>query len=231
MRDLACQQRVNLGSDVFRDGRSPFRWRQRHRRRQRAVLMCGTWRSRAPARSSSAARTQGERGGVLPGGRVITGGYDDRVRLRNVQSSSPGTLLACSAYGLATSLPHLEVASSSATQWAAFHAGSYAQRPRTRLEPGNVRGNAMPQQARASPRSRLNGGPDDELSRPRYGRFRDGRPTAEFKAHRLGPHTRKRHQHPGTGHEILLRCLRPGRQACYRRHRDRAGRPGRPSPA
>ena len=83
---------------------------------------------------------------VLPGGRVVTGGYDDRVRLRNVQSSSPGTLLACSAYGLATSLPHLEVASSSATQWAAFHAGRYAQRPRTRLEPGNVRGNAMQQQ-------------------------------------------------------------------------------------
>jgi len=42
---------------------------------------------------------------VLPGGRVVTGGgYDDRVRLRNVQSSSPGTLLACSAYGLATPL-------------------------------------------------------------------------------------------------------------------------------
>lgn len=111
---------------------------------------------------------------VLPGGRVVTGGgYDDRVRLRNVQSSSPGTLLACSAYGLATSLPHLEVASSSATQWAAFHAGRYAQRPRTRLEPGNVRGNAMPQQARASPRSGLNGGPDEELSRPRYGHLRD----------------------------------------------------------
>jgi hypothetical protein len=83
---------------------------------------------------------------VLPGGRVVTGGYDDRVRLRNVQSSSPGTLLACSAYGLATFLPHLELASSSATQWAAFHAGRYAQRPRTRLEPGNVRGNAMQQQ-------------------------------------------------------------------------------------
>ena len=38
---------------------------------------------------------------VLPGGQVVTGGYDDRVRLRNVQGSSPGTLLACSAYGLA----------------------------------------------------------------------------------------------------------------------------------
>jgi WD40 repeat protein len=42
---------------------------------------------------------------VLPDGRVVTGaGYDDWVRLRNVQSSSPGTLLACSAYALATSL-------------------------------------------------------------------------------------------------------------------------------
>ena len=42
---------------------------------------------------------------VLPDGRVVTGGhYGDRVRLWDVQSSSPGTLLACSAYALATSL-------------------------------------------------------------------------------------------------------------------------------
>jgi WD40 repeat protein len=41
---------------------------------------------------------------VLPDGLVITSGDDDRVRLRNVQSSSPGTLLACSAYALAASL-------------------------------------------------------------------------------------------------------------------------------
>jgi hypothetical protein len=40
---------------------------------------------------------------VLPDGRVVTGGYD-RVQLRNVQSSSPGTLLVCSAQVLATSL-------------------------------------------------------------------------------------------------------------------------------
>jgi hypothetical protein len=40
---------------------------------------------------------------VLPDGRVVTGGYD-RVQLRNVQSSSPGTLLVCSAQALATSL-------------------------------------------------------------------------------------------------------------------------------
>jgi WD40 repeat protein len=41
---------------------------------------------------------------VLPDGRVVTAGGDDRVWLRNVQDSSPGTLLACSAYALATSL-------------------------------------------------------------------------------------------------------------------------------
>jgi WD40 repeat protein len=41
---------------------------------------------------------------VLPDGRVVTGGYASRVRLWNVQSSSPGALLACSAYALATSL-------------------------------------------------------------------------------------------------------------------------------
>ena len=41
---------------------------------------------------------------VLPDGRVVTGGDGDRVRLRNVQGSSPGTLLACSAYALAASL-------------------------------------------------------------------------------------------------------------------------------
>ena len=37
--------------------------------------------------------------------------------------------------------PHLELASSSVTQRAEFHAGRYAQRHRTRLEPGNVSGN------------------------------------------------------------------------------------------
>ena len=41
---------------------------------------------------------------VMPDGRVISGGDDDRVRLWHVQSSSPGTLLACSAYALAASL-------------------------------------------------------------------------------------------------------------------------------
>jgi len=41
---------------------------------------------------------------VLPAGRVVTGDYNDRVRLRNVQqSSSSGTLLACSARASATS--------------------------------------------------------------------------------------------------------------------------------
>jgi WD40 repeat protein len=41
---------------------------------------------------------------VLPDGRVVTGSYDDRVWLWNVQNTSPGTMLACSAYALATSL-------------------------------------------------------------------------------------------------------------------------------
>jgi WD40 repeat protein len=41
---------------------------------------------------------------VLPDGRVATSGDDDRVRLWNVQSSSPGALLACSACALAASL-------------------------------------------------------------------------------------------------------------------------------
>jgi WD40 repeat protein len=41
---------------------------------------------------------------VLPDGRVVTSGGDSRVRLWDVQSSSPGSLLACSTYALATSL-------------------------------------------------------------------------------------------------------------------------------
>jgi WD40 repeat protein len=41
---------------------------------------------------------------VLPDGRVVTGGRDDHIRLWNVQSSSPRTLLACSANALAVSL-------------------------------------------------------------------------------------------------------------------------------
>jgi WD40 repeat protein len=40
---------------------------------------------------------------VLPDGRVVTGG-DDRVLVWDMQSNSPGSLLACSVYALATSL-------------------------------------------------------------------------------------------------------------------------------
>ena len=38
---------------------------------------------------------------VLPDGRVVSSGDGNQVRLRSVQSSSPGTLLACSASALA----------------------------------------------------------------------------------------------------------------------------------
>jgi WD40 repeat protein len=41
---------------------------------------------------------------VLADGRVVTAGRDGRVLMRNAQSNSPGTLLACSATALATSL-------------------------------------------------------------------------------------------------------------------------------
>jgi WD40 repeat protein len=40
---------------------------------------------------------------VLPDGRVVSGGDDDRVLVWDVQSSSADSLLACSAYVLATS--------------------------------------------------------------------------------------------------------------------------------
>ena len=83
---------------------------------------------------------------VLPDGRVVTGGGDDRVRLWDVQSSSPGTLLACSAYALATSL------SPSGARLFIGHAvggiSCWEVRPATQNTPGARQraGNAMHQQ-------------------------------------------------------------------------------------
>ena len=168
-----------------------------HRRRQRLLrrrggCWCGTRPSRAPARSSSAATSGGVGAvAVLPDGRVVTSGGDDdgrvlvwdpaepgagpvelgrhdgsgwgrwrccrtggwspaddddRVRLRNVQSSSPGTLLACSAYALATSL------SPSGARLFIGHAeggiSCWEVRPATQNTPGARQraGNAMHQQ-------------------------------------------------------------------------------------
>ena len=72
---------------------------------------------------------------VLPDGRVVTGGYDYQVRLRNVQGSSPGTLIACYGYALATSLSPSGARLFVGHAVAEFHAGRYAQRHRTRQEP------------------------------------------------------------------------------------------------
>lgn len=84
---------------------------------------------------------QGDDPGDCPGrdGRVVTGGADDRVRMWDVQSSSPGGLLVCFAYAPLPPSPHLKLASSSVTHGAAFHAGRYVQRHRTCLGLGNVR--------------------------------------------------------------------------------------------
>ena len=101
-------------------------------------------------------RHEGEGGvgaaAVLPDGRVVTGS-GGRVRLRNMQGSSPGTLLACSAYALATRYLPLPVWSSSL----------YRSRRGRNFMLG------------CTPKARLTGGlAGDELSRLGYGRFRFG---------------------------------------------------------
>ena len=74
MRDPACQRRVNLESDVFRDGTSPFRWRQRHRRRrQRAVWVPAEPRT-GPVELGRAGARCCRAGGWSPAA-TTTGGY------------------------------------------------------------------------------------------------------------------------------------------------------------
>jgi WD40 repeat protein len=72
---------------------------------------------------------------VLPDGRVVTGG--DRVRLWDVQSSSPGSLRmfhVCARYFPLPIWARLIIGHARVE----FHDGRYTQRHRTRLEPGNV---------------------------------------------------------------------------------------------
>ena len=83
---------------------------------------------------------------ALPDGRVVTSSYDYQLRLRNVQNSSPGTLLACSADALATS------PSPSGARLFIGHAlggiSCWEVRPATQNTPGARQraGNAMHQQ-------------------------------------------------------------------------------------
>jgi hypothetical protein len=88
---------------------------------------------------------------VLPDGRVISAGDDDRVRLWMCKAAHPAV---CSHARRTRSLPpspHLELAFSSVTHGAGFHAGRYEQRHGTLLESGNMPGNAMQQQGLGVP--------------------------------------------------------------------------------
>ena len=114
------------------------------------------------------------RAAALPDGQVVTGGDNDQVRLWNVQSNSPGTLLACSAYALAVSpspsgarlfIGHVRDGIS------CWEIRAVAQNT-PNLEPGNARGNAMGQQGVSAQGPAVNGRPDDEQpSSLRYGRL------------------------------------------------------------
>ena len=98
-----CLQAAELGETLLA---ADFRTRQLACDDPGPVLQWTTRRA-SPALILELGRDEGgvRAAAVLPDGRVVTGGdRDGRVRLRNVQSSSPGTLLACSAYALATSL-------------------------------------------------------------------------------------------------------------------------------
>jgi hypothetical protein len=57
---------------------------------------------------------------VLPDGRVVTGGYDYQVRLRNVRAAHPALCAHAPRTRSLVPSPHLELASSSVTQWAEF---------------------------------------------------------------------------------------------------------------
>ena len=97
---------------------------------------------------------RGERGGGAAG---RAGGHRrrrGRVRLRDVQGSSPGTFSHAPHPRSLFPCPHPELASSSVTKGAESHAGRYAPRQRTRLEPGNARGNVL-KQASMSPHTLL----------------------------------------------------------------------------
>jgi hypothetical protein len=133
---------------------------------------CGPRTTPAPARSTSAATTGSGRWRCCR-----TGGWPPAAATAGCGCGmcEAAHLAVCSHAPRTRSLPpphHLELASSSVTQEAEFHAGRYAQRHRTRLEPGNVRVTRCNNRRECLQVRGVNGGPGDEqLSRLRYGRL------------------------------------------------------------